>query len=125
MSIMSVIYAKDILRVAEFYERALRLSVIERNDEFIFMSNEAIEISVIQIPEAIGAGIHISSPPRVREETPIKCSYLVDDLSRVHAAAVASGGGSKPVTQAWLWRGNLHLDGYDPEGNVVQFRRRA
>jgi hypothetical protein len=76
------------------------------------------------MPAAVAAETHISSPPQVRESTPIKCSFLVKDLLHVQAEATATGGGTKPIESAWLWRGHLHLEGYDPEGNVVQFRKR-
>lgn len=124
LSASSVIYAKDVRRVAGFYRRTLTLPVIEEQADFIVIGDGAVEIVVVRIPDSLGASIHIDAPPRLREETPIKCSYQVDDLDRVSAEAAAAGGGTKPIDAAWRWRGQLHLDGYDPEGNVVQFRRR-
>ena len=76
----------------------------------------------MQAPEALVAEVHIATPPERREATPIKCSFLVDDLARVRTEAEATGGGLLPDEQAWEWQGQRHLDGFDPEGNVVQFR---
>jgi hypothetical protein len=81
-------------------------------------------LTIVQAPEAIAAEIVIETPPVRREETPIKCSFLVGDLARVRAEAEETGGGLLPDEQAWDWRGQRHLDGFDPEGNVVQFRVR-
>ncbi|MCU0494530.1 MAG: hypothetical protein MUD01_23330, partial [Chloroflexaceae bacterium] len=77
-------------------------------------------VSIVQVSEA--AQVEIASPLVVREETPMKCSFLVGDFAALRAAALATGGGLKPAEAAWRWRGALHLDGWDPEGNVVQFR---
>lgn len=118
-----VIYAKDIAEVATFYERTLCLSTLEFEPGFVIVGNSIVEIAVVQMPEAIAKDVHISVPPYVREETPLKLSFLVNDLEHVHAEAVATGGDTKPIENAWRWRGQLHLDGHDPEGNVVQFRK--
>ncbi|MBB3103530.1 VOC family protein [Azomonas macrocytogenes] len=119
-----VIYAKDIKKVATFYKRTLSLLVLEEEPGFVIVGDVDLEIAVVKMPEALANEVHISVPPRVREETPMKFSFLVEDLDRVRSAATAAGGGAKPIAAAWQWRGQLHLDGHDPEGNVVQFRKR-
>ena len=124
MLVSTVVYAKDIQRVAEFYKRTLALSVLEGEPGFIVLGNDDIEIAIVKIPTAIAQSIQIEMPPRTREETPVKCSYLVSDFDLVRAEALATVGSMKPVETAWHWRGQLHLDGCDPEGNVVQFRTR-
>jgi hypothetical protein len=35
----------------------------------------------------------------------------------------AAAGQLDPAGQAWDFRGRRHLDGLDPEGNVVQLRQ--
>lgn len=121
----SVVYAKDMARVAAFYQRTLGLAEREKEPGFIVLGSGAVEISIVRIPETIARSIDIATPPEPREDTPIKCSFLVDDLERVHAEAVAAGGGTRAIAEAWRWRGQLHLDGHDPEGNLVQFRQRG
>lgn len=118
----TVIYAKDIRRVAEFYRRTVPLAMIETDPGFMVLGGEGFEVTVVQIPEQLAQDIAIAAPPIPREETPIKLSFLVENLDRVHQEAAAAGGSTKPVAEAWSWRGQLHLDGCDPEGNVVQFR---
>jgi hypothetical protein len=120
----SVIYAKDIRKVSEFYKRTLSLSVLEETINFIAVGDVDVEIIITKIPETLAKNIYSSIPPDVREKAMVKCSFLVEDLSHVQDEAVAAGGGTKPLAAAWRWRGQLHLDGHDPEGNVVQFRTR-
>ena len=84
-----------------------------------------LEVVVVRMPEAIARTVDIATPPVLREDTPLKCSFRVADLGRVAEDAAATGGGTRPLSEAWTWLGELHLDGHDPEGNVVQFRQRA
>ncbi len=36
---------------------------------------------------------------------------------------VRLGGGLAAPGAVWSWRGHVHLDGWDPEGNVFQLRQ--
>lgn len=121
---LTVVYAKDIRRVATFYERTLDIGLVEETEAFVIVGNAAFEIAVVRIA---GAGAQGSGPEpvRVREETPVKGSFLVQSLEQARVGAEASGGSLKPLSAAWQWRGQLHLDGHDPEGNVVQVRASA
>ncbi|MBI5720322.1 MAG: hypothetical protein HZC37_21820 [Burkholderiales bacterium] len=120
-----VVYAKDKDRVAEFYRRTLGLTVAEWEDRFSILTGNGVEVSVIRAPEAVVHQLTIATPPALREDTPVKASFLVASFESVREAAAATGGGLKPPEAAWSWRGAVHLDGHDPEGNVVQFRRRV
>jgi catechol-2,3-dioxygenase len=42
----------------------------------------------------------------------------------VREVAEWTGGYLKPLEGAWHFRGCVVLDGWDPEGNVVQFKQR-
>jgi predicted enzyme related to lactoylglutathione lyase len=119
---LTVVYAKDIGKVAAFYQRTLCLALIEADPGFVLVGDAHLEIAVVRMSETRARETQVSRPPQVREDTALKFSFLVDDFARVHREAVAAGGGTKRVAAAWSWRGQLHLDGYDPEGNVVQFR---
>ncbi len=74
------------------------------------------------MPEAIARGITLAEPPEPREDTPLKTSFLVRSLDALRPVVLAHGGTLKAAGAAWAWRSALHLDGTDPEGNVLQFR---
>ncbi len=118
-----VIFAKDVARVAAFYAQVLTLEAVEEEVSHIRLVGRACELVVHAIPEAIREGIEISDPPRLRGETPFKPVYVVADLDAVRQGAEATGGGLHPAESAWSFRGATVLDGWDPEGNVVQFKQ--
>jgi predicted enzyme related to lactoylglutathione lyase len=120
-----VLYAKDVHRVAQFYRLALALETAEGDDGFLVLRGHAIELTVVRIPQHIAAGVEIGTPPVIREDTPFKPSFMVPDLQAVREAVAATGGQLKPSHEEWRFRGALHVDGWDPEGNVVQFRQAA
>ncbi|MCW5634445.1 MAG: hypothetical protein KIT17_14020 [Rubrivivax sp.] len=120
-----VIYAKDKDRVAEFYRRTLDLAVSEWEDGFSILTGAQVEVRVVRMPVAVASQVVITSPPERREHMPVKASFLVGSFAAVREAAEATGGGLEPAEAEWTWHGTVHLDGFDPEGNVVQFRRRA
>ena len=119
----TVVYAVDLARVAAFYESVLGWPRVENTQSFVLLDGGACELSVVQVPPDVAAGIVLAEPPAVREETPIKLSFAVTDFEAARQAADAGGGRLKPTDTAWAWRGCLHLDGVDPEGNVFQLRR--
>lgn len=118
-----VVYAKSKSRVSAFYQRTLGLKVVEDAPSHDLLRGPGIEVVIHAIPRKYAAGITISKPPEVREETPLKPVFFVNSLDAVRAAALATGGALQPSTNAWQYDGTIVLDGHDPEGNVVQFRQ--
>lgn len=119
-----VIYAKNGEALAHFYARVLGLETVERADGHLLLDSAQIEIAIVQAPPAIAARIALRSPAEPRSETPIKPSFGVDAIEALRAPIHELGGHLKPASAAWSWRGALHLDGWDPEGNVFQLRER-
>ncbi|MDQ8021478.1 MAG: VOC family protein [Moraxellaceae bacterium] len=117
-----IIYAKDVDKVADFYTQVLSLQVLEQDAGFVLLGDATMEIAIVRMPADIAARVLITTPPELREETPLKHSFLVTDLATTRERAIAAGGGTQTPDTAWAWRGQRHLDGFDPEGNVVQFR---
>ena len=117
-----VIFAKDKDRVSAFYRLALGLEAVESERGHDLLRGVGIELVIHAIPDRIAAGIEISEPPAVRETAVFKPAFVVADLEAVRRVAEQSGGGLKPQEDAWSIRGATVLDGWDPEGNVVQFR---
>jgi predicted enzyme related to lactoylglutathione lyase len=52
----------------------------------------------------------------------MKPSFAVDNLHAVRRRAPELGGAVDDAATEWSWRGMVHCDGHDPEGNVFQLR---
>ena len=116
------IYASDMVNLSHFYAAALNLNIKEKGNDFICLGRGEIEINIIKMNGKPGSLIDKDENFSAREETPIKCSFLIDSFDQVRKTIKGYGGGLKDEIEAWEWRGVRHLDGYDPEGNIVQFR---
>jgi len=119
----AAVYAKDAGRLAAFYAEALGLDRIEDGAGFVLLASSGIELALVQAPPAVAEAIVVAEPPVVREDTPVKLSFRVDDVEAVRPVVACLGGGLGAPDAAWSWRGQLHLDGWDPEGNVFQLRQ--
>jgi predicted enzyme related to lactoylglutathione lyase len=118
-----VVFAKNKKRVSAFYQRTLGLTVQECEPSHDLLVGNSYEVVVHSIPRKYAASIKIGRPVVPREETPIKPTFVVESLAAVRTAAGQTGGYLKPEEQAWHFRGCVVLDGWDPEGNVVQFKQ--
>ena len=118
-----VVFAKNKKRVSAFYQQTLNLEVIESDTSHDLLRDQSYEVVVHTIPRKYAAGIVIAKPPEPREETPFKPTFVVISLAQVRGAAEATGGFLKPEAGAWHFRGHVVLDGWDPEGNIVQFKQ--
>ncbi len=74
------------------------------------------------IPQSIADSIVITDPPIIREETPIKLFLPVSSISEARAKAPALGGKINSASTEWEAGNFRACDGFDPEGNVIQFR---
>ena len=118
-----VVFAKNKKRISAFYQQTLNLEVIESDTSHDLLRDQSYEVVVHTIPRKYAAGIVIAKPPEPREETPFKPTFVVISLAQVRGAAEATGGFLKPEAGAWHFRGHVVLDGWDPEGNIVQFKQ--
>ena len=116
------IYSSNMDNLGNFYADALNLKIKEKGDDFICLGRDEIEINIIKMNGKPGNQIFEDERFSIREETPIKCSFLIESFDQVRKTIKVYGGGLKNDNEAWEWRGARHLDGCDPEGNVVQFR---
>ena len=119
-----VVFAKNKKRVSAFYRQTLALEVESSDGTHDLLRGSGYEVVVHAIPRRIAAGIRIDRPPVPRADRPFKPTFVVSDLEAVRAAAVRTGGHLKPADGAWHFRGCTVIDGWDPEGNVVQFKQR-
>ena len=118
-----VVFAKDKKRVSAFYQRTLGLVAEESEPSHDLLRGPGYEVVVHAIPRRYATSIKIDKPPVPREDRPFKPTFVVKDLEVVRAAANETGGHLKPVQGAWHIRGYTVLDGWDPEGNIVQFKQ--
>jgi predicted enzyme related to lactoylglutathione lyase len=124
-SVHIVVYAKEADAVARFYESVFVLARLECDSGFVMLEGIGYELSVVAMPEHLALQVTLQSPPAPREDTPVKVSFLVSDIESRRQTVLNAGGSLKPPEETWSWRGQLHLDGFDPEGNVFQLRQIA
>ena len=118
-----VVFAKNKKRVSAFYQQALGLALEESDSSHDLLRANGYEVVIHSIPRKYAASINIAKPPEPREDTPFKPTFVVPSLVNVRRAAEATGGYLKPDSGAWHFRGHTVLDGWDPEGNIVQFKQ--
>lgn len=121
----ATVYAKDLQKVARFYESTFALQRILHEDDFVALEREGHEIVVVRIPDHIARTFEIASPPARREDSAVKLVFVVESIEAARASAMETGGVIDPPGREWTFRGMRVCDGHDPEGNVVQARARA
>lgn len=118
----AVVYAKNLHRLTAFYARAGGMVLLESASDYVVLESDRLELSLVAIPPHLAANIEIAVPPELRESSAVKLALHVPSLAQARAQAAEAGGALKGVEAEWLFRQHRICDGYDPEGNVVQFR---
>jgi predicted enzyme related to lactoylglutathione lyase len=110
----ALIFAKDMQRMTEFYHEGLGLPVIPATSApgWVELDAGAVRLALHAIVPHIAGQIEITTPPRAREETPLKLLFEVDDLEAVRRRAVRFGATMFEPKPSGI------CDGLDPEGNV-------
>lgn len=120
-----VVFAKSVTTLAAFYKAVADMEELEVEEGHVVLEVESFQLVVHGIPKAIAASIHITAPPEIREDTPIKLCLPVDSIAVARERALGLGGRVGPKAKEWEARGFRACDGYDPEGNVFQVRENA
>jgi predicted enzyme related to lactoylglutathione lyase len=120
----AVLYAKDLQQLAEFYTAVAGLELAQTQEGFAVLGRPPSQLVIVRTPPAIADAISIARPPLVREDTPIKLVFAVDEIARARARASDLGGVVTPAEHEWQFDGAMVCDGHDPEGNVFQLRQR-
>ena len=121
----AVVYAKNAPALAAFYAAVAGLSQVHAEPDHVVLEASGFQLVVLAVPAHIAASIHISSPPRRRENTPIKLVFAVGSLAASRATAQRLGGELNAAEREWEFQGARVCDGFDPEGNVFQVRQYA
>jgi catechol 2,3-dioxygenase-like lactoylglutathione lyase family enzyme len=116
----AMIFVKDLDRMADFYTNTLGLKPIEetRMQNWVEFDSGNARFSLHAIPSEIAQTIQISSPPRPREQNPVKLSFEVDDIESERQRLELLG--TTIIRRPWG-----AYDGVDPEGNVFGLRSAA
>ncbi|MBO0834022.1 MAG: glyoxalase/bleomycin resistance/dioxygenase family protein [Actinobacteria bacterium] len=96
------------------------MQVVDDARDYCVIESESLMLSLVKVPEQIAATIALSVPPERRSGVPIKLAFGVRSIDAVRPLLVEFGGVVDPATSQWEFRGGIHCDGVDPEGNVVQ-----
>jgi len=117
------IYAKDIHRLARFYEAVAEMRPVTETPEMIVLASPDLQLLVHAIPPAIAATIEIRTPPIRREDTALKFFLTVASLATARTTAAEYGG--DVGHENWRGPGFTVCNAVDPEGNVFQLREFA
>lgn len=115
-----MLYVVDLARMAAFYRDALGLAVSASHDDATDLDCAGATLHLVRVPPSVAAEIVIAEPPVRREETPIKLIVPVDDLPAARRRIAEHGGAVDSPDREWTWKGTIHVDAVDPEGNVLQ-----
>lgn len=118
----AVLYVKDIDKARAFYSMVAGLVLTSSEHDNVVLESPSFQLVLLAIPERIALEIEISSPPVLRENNAIKLVFFVSSISAARAVAVDFHGQLNPSEREWTFQGHRVCDGFDPEGNVVQFR---
>jgi predicted enzyme related to lactoylglutathione lyase len=114
------LYAKDLARLAGFYESVLGMTRIHASDELVVLLSPDIQLVVHAIPPQIAQTITITSPPQRRANVALKFFFTVASLGAAEEAARGLGG--EVDAEEWQGPGFRVRNACDPEGNVFQLR---
>lgn len=121
----AVLFAKDVARLAAFYAQVLAVVPKHAHAEKVVIEAEDFLLVIHAVPPAAAATLEISAPPVLRENVPVKLFLPVRSLAQARLSTQQLGGGMKLADAEWSGPDFRACDGFDPEGNVVQFREVA
>lgn len=114
------IYAKDLSKLASFYQQVFGCTIQHGDDEMVAMNCNVLQLVVHRIPQDIAQGIIIESPPIKRDNTALKFFVTVDRIETTRQLARKLGG--DVFDENWQGPGFIVCNAMDCEGNVFQLR---
>lgn len=117
------IYAKDLTRLAKFYESFLGMTRAHATPDLVVLRSPDIQLTLHAMPPAIAASITISDPPAKRDNTALKFFFTVPSLAQAQDLAPSLGG--EVLQEQWRGPGFTVCNAVDPEGNIFQVRESA
>ncbi|WP_345779218.1 VOC family protein [Lysobacter sp. CFH 32150] len=117
------IYAKDILRVAAFYESILGMARRHATSDLVVLQGSGLQLVVHALAPEIATAVAISDPPIPRDNAALKFFFTVPSLASARKIAPALGG--VVLSQEYSGRGFRASNAVDPEGNIFHLRESA
>ena len=114
-----MLYVKDFLTMKEFYQRMLGTPPVntEWTDTWVLFDVGGARFALHAIPPEYARNIQISSPPKARENDPLKLIFAVDSVlaerNRLEAMGITM------LQRPWQ-EPTEACEGVDPEGNIFQ-----
>lgn len=115
-----LIYAKDLAKVAAFYQHVLGARILHADAEHVVLESPDVQLVVHAIPPPYADSIVITDPPEARLEQAIKPFFTVDSLAV--AERVAEDCGGRVHGPVWPGPGFRARNVCDPEGNILHLR---
>jgi predicted enzyme related to lactoylglutathione lyase len=115
----AVLYVKDLERMKRFYSEILGTKPTNQKfaDLWATFETGGARLALHAVPAEIAENIEISSPPRRREEEPVKLIFEVNDVESERARLESLG--IEVLRRHWQKPGET-CDAVDPEGNIFQ-----
>jgi predicted enzyme related to lactoylglutathione lyase len=110
-----MLFVKDLPRMTAFYRDVIGMRPVEATRRPDWVEFDGAQFSLHAVPATIAAGIPIDSPPRVREQSATKLTFVVKDVEATLTSIEEMG---LPLLRR-PWGG---VEAVDPEGNVFALR---
>lgn len=116
----ALIYAKDMNRLAVFYEALLGMRTLHATPELMVIESPDFQMVLHALPPAYAERVQLHTPPVPREDTALKLFFTVDSLAEARERAAEFGG--IVFDDEWAGPRFRVRNACDPEGNVFQLR---
>jgi predicted enzyme related to lactoylglutathione lyase len=117
--VSAVLFARDLQRVGEFYEKALGMRREHFDAEHIALDCHGFSLIIHQIPAHL-INASMSAACDRREDAALRLSIPVTDVDAARRAAQLCGGCIDSSPPAWATATARVFLGHDPEGNVLK-----
>jgi predicted enzyme related to lactoylglutathione lyase len=118
-----VLYAKNLDLLVDFYSSITGVQPRAIESGYAILGAEPAQLVIVRIPRRIADTIDITTPPEVRDDTPLKLAFAVENIARARDRVSELGGAVNPAAREWEFEGAKICDGHDPEGNIFQLRQ--
>ena len=108
----AVLYARDLGRLVQFYSTVIGVKPQTIEKGFAVLGLKPSQFVILSIPKRIADSIDIATPPELREDTPIKLVFAVEDIARARDRAAGLGGAINAAKREWEFEGAKICDGH-------------